>query len=179
MQRAQSIRIGFDMDDVICDTHGALIHWAETAFDLSLTDRRDQPIHDLLTGSQAKQMTEMLNEGSFFRNLDPLQDAIQVLDKLNSKYDVFIVTAAMEHPACMSHKFRWISEYLPFFNPLNIVFCGEKYVADVDFLVDDTPRHFERLRGEGIVFSAPKNLQEDRYRRVGSWDDVNKLFESL
>lgn len=79
----------------------------------------------------------------------------------------------------MPHKFEWISEHLPFFNPLNIVFCGEKFIADVGFLVDETPRHFERLRGEGIVFSAPKNLHENRFRRVRNWDDVDQLFETL
>ncbi|MCG3266913.1 hypothetical protein [Yoonia sp. I 8.24] len=169
-------RIGFDMDDVICDTYGSLRLWAETSYDIPAHEKRDMPIQSLLTDSQNQKMVEMLNEGSFFATLDALPKAIDVLETLVKKHDVFIVTAAMEHPACMSHKFKWISEHLPFFNPLNIVFCGEKYVTDVDYLIDDTPRHFERLRGQGIVFSAPKNRDEKRYKRVDNWDDVAAFF---
>lgn len=66
MQAAQSIRIGFDVDYFICDTHGRLIHWAETTFGLNLAGQKDLPIHDLLAKAQAKLMLELLNEGSFF-----------------------------------------------------------------------------------------------------------------
>lgn len=172
----QHSRIGFDMDDVICDTYGSLRLWAEKSFAIPAHENLDQPIQALLDDVQIHQMTAMLNEGSFFRSLTALPQAVDVLESLVRRHDVFIVTAAMEHPACMLHKFDWISEYLPFFNPLNIVFCGEKYVADVHYLVDDSPRHFERLRGEGIVFSAPKNRQEKRYKRFDDWKQIGDFF---
>lgn len=172
-------RIGFDMDDVICDTHGQLLRWAETTYGISAANNHDQPIRTLLNDAQIKQMTDMLNEGSFFGTLSALPGAVETLQSLNENFDLFIVTAAMEHPACMPHKFQWITEVLPFLDPLKIVFCGEKYVADVDYLVDDTPRHFEHLRGEGIVYSAPKNREETRYKRVNNWEEVRELFGSL
>lgn len=169
-------KIGFDMDDVICDTYGSLRLWAETTYGIPANEKRDRPVQTLLNASQNQQMVEMLNEGSFFATLDALPQAYEVLEELVKKHDVFIVTAAMEHPACMSHKFHWISERLPYFDPLKIVFCGEKYVADVDYLIDDTPRHFERLRGEGIVFSAPKNRDEKRYKRFDNWKEISAFF---
>ncbi|MEP3036938.1 MAG: hypothetical protein ABJO67_21635, partial [Pseudoruegeria sp.] len=65
-------RIGFDMDEVICDTHGSLLRWAEVKFNLDLTCRGNLPIDALLTSEQFKEMTTMLNEGSFFGTLAPM-----------------------------------------------------------------------------------------------------------
>ena len=169
-------RIGFDMDDVICDTRGALITWAEQGFgrDLGATD--DATIHELLTTEEAPVMKAMLDEGAIFGDLTPKPNAVKTLEDLTQHHDIFIVTAAMEHPGSFGYKFEWIAKHLPFFDPLKVVFCGEKYVADVDVLVDDSPHHFKRLRGEGVVFSAPKNRGETRYRRVNTWNDVRDLF---
>jgi 5'(3')-deoxyribonucleotidase len=55
-------------------------------------------------------------------------------------------------------------------------FCGDKAVLDADFLIDDTARHFERFRGTPILFSAPHNRGEARFRRVDGWADVRELF---
>lgn len=169
-------RIGFDMDEVICDTYAALSAWAVETFGLRSDPGNPAPLHEMLTPAERAEMLEMLNEGSFFRHLAPMAGAVEVLRSLVQTDEVFIVTAAMEHPGSMAPKFAWIEEHLPFFDPLHIVFCGEKHIADVDYLVDDTPRHFARLRGEGIVFTAPRNLGETGYRRVDNWAQVASLF---
>jgi len=43
-------------------------------------------------------------------------------------------------------------------------------------LIDDNMRHFERFRGEGILFTAPHNLGVRGYRRVANWKEAEKLF---
>ncbi len=37
-------------------------------------------------------------------------------------------------------------------------------------------RHFARFRGEGLLFTAPHNVGENRYRRVNDWQDVREMF---
>ena len=173
---ADRLRIGVDMDDVICDTYGALVAWCGAQFGLAPEVFEGRPIRAPLSAEQARRMQDMLDEGSIFRALAPKAGAAAVLARLSAHHDVFIVTAAMEHPASMAHKFAWIREHLPFWDPLKIVFCGEKYVADVDVLIDDSPHHFERLRGRGLVFSAAKNAGETRYPRVNDWAEVADFF---
>lgn len=169
-------RIGIDMDDVICNTHARLIRWAEQEFGLALHDRANEPIETLLTPSQNTAMTEMLNEGSIFRHLAPMDGAVEILAELYRAHDIFIVTAAMEHPGSLQHKFTWVEEHLPFFDPLRLVFCGHKHVVNVDYLIDDTPHHFEKLDGRGILYDAPKNRRENRYDRVRNWQDISRFF---
>ena len=43
-------------------------------------------------------------------------------------------------------------------------------------MIDDNVRHFERFWGEGILYTAPHNVNETRFRRVDSWDDVRAMF---
>lgn len=173
----QKYRIGVDMDDVICDTHRAILGWAETEFGLSLMDRADQQIEHLLSDDQVAALNSALNEGMLFRTLPAMVGAIEVLSDMVRAHDVFIVTAAMEHPGSLKPKFEWVEEFMPFFDPLKLVFCGDKSIVKVDYLIDDTPHHFERLSGTGILYDAPKNRAEDRFRRVRNWHEIARLFD--
>lgn len=58
----------------------------------------------------------------------------------------------------------------------NIVFCGDKGIIAADYLIDDNARHFARFRSEGILFTAPHNVEENRYRRVNDLQDVREMF---
>ncbi len=169
------MRIGFDMDDVICDTHGALVVWANGLFGPKSASRND-PIKAHLSSDAQMQMKSMLDQGDFFGQLAPKIGAVETLQWLYTQHECFIVTAAMEHPGSLTPKLEWIARHLPFWDPLRVVFCGEKHVVDVDWLVDDSPHHFERLRGRGLLFSAPKNRSEDRYPRADNWADVSAHF---
>lgn len=169
-------RIGIDMDDVICDFHGTIYDWCTDQFDLDPAFKYKRHIADMLTPDQNAQRTALLNDGNIFRDFAPKDGAVDVLKALTARHDVFIITAAMEHPNSLGPKFDWVQTHLPFFDPLQIVMCGHKYMANVDYLIDDTPSHFEKLDGEGIVFTAPKNLGESRYTRVDDWEQVANLF---
>ena len=55
-------------------------------------------------------------------------------------------------------------------------FAGIKAFFLADYLIDDTYRHFERFRGQGILFSAPHNVAVTGCRRVANWREVEELF---
>ncbi len=169
-------RLGIDMDDVICDLHGYIYDWCVDNFGFDPAFKYKRHIAGMLTPDQAAQRLALLDEGQVFRDFKPNIGAVEVLEQLVQKHDVFIVTAAMDHPRCLMPKFEWVQEHLPFFNPKKLVFCGDKYVANVDYLIDDSLRHFERLEGEAVVYSAPKNLHETRYKRVNTWAEIADMF---
>jgi 5'(3')-deoxyribonucleotidase len=96
--------------------------------------------------------------------------------ELAQAHEVFIATAAMEYPGSFAAKFRWLSEHFPFIRPGQIVFCGDKSILSADYLIDDNDRHFPRFRGQGILFSAPHNLNVTGYPRANGWVDVERMF---
>lgn len=169
-------RLGFDMDDVICDFHGHIFDWCADRFDLDPVHKYKTHTVDLLTEAQRAERKALLDDGNVFRDFAPNEGAVDVIERLSRSYDVFVITAAMEHPKSLQPKFDWIETHLPFLDPLKLVFCGVKYVANVDFLIDDTPGHFDHFSGEGILYSAPKNLSETRYRRADNWQQIAEMF---
>jgi len=43
-------------------------------------------------------------------------------------------------------------------------------------LIDDSPRHFARFSGQGYLYTAPHNLNENRYPRLNDWAAVRRQF---
>jgi 5'(3')-deoxyribonucleotidase len=167
------------MDDVLVDTAGRLIERYNRLYGEALTSADlDGHIEHVAPLERREVVRAMLHEPDFFADLEPMGGGLACVHELVERYEVFIATAAMEFPSSFPAKFAWLRQHLPFVPTSHIVFCGDKSVLDVDYLIDDTPRHFVRLAGKGVLFSAPHNRLETAYTRVNDWADVRGLFLS-
>jgi len=171
-------RIAIDMDETIADALGKHITLYNEAFgaDLCREHLNGSDLRECVPESHRSALDAMVHHAAFFEDLDVMPGSQRVIEELTSKYEVFITTSAMEVPCSFSAKFGWLARHFPFIPTSHIVFCGDKSVLAADFLIDDTPRHFRRFRGEGILFSAPHNRSVVGFRRVDSWGDVRQLF---
>ncbi len=171
-------RIAVDMDDVLADTMTAYLELYNQEHNetISKTDLHGKAIWDVIPSDRFQKVAGYLRTAHFFDDLPVMQDSQEVLRRLSGHYEVFIATAAMEFPNSFSSKYRWLQQHFPFISPLNVVYCGDKSILNADYLVDDTPRHFLRFAGEGILFSSPHNLLVNSYRRVNNWREVESLF---
>jgi 5'(3')-deoxyribonucleotidase len=82
----------------------------------------------------------------------------------------------MDVPCSFRPKYEWLRDHFPFIPNRNIVFCGDKSIIAADYLIDDNTRQLAAFRGEGIIFTAPHNVNETRFRRVDDWRAVRKMF---
>ena len=172
--------IGIDMDEVIADTLGALLdrYNADFAMEISKADLMGIRFWEKIPKDRHAHVIDYFTDGEIFADLPVFEDSVEVIRELQDNYEVFITTAAMEVPSSFNAKFRWLERHFPFIPASHIVFCGDKSVLAVDYLIDDNTRHFRRLRGEGIVFTAPHNIHETGFRRVDNWIDVRRMFLS-
>ena len=171
-------RIAVDMDEVIADTltkHLALYN-AEFGESLTFDDLRGKKLQDLVVEEHREKVESFLTAEDFFGDLGVVEGSQGVVAELTERYEIFVTTAAMEYPTSFAAKFRWLKEHFPFVPASNVVFCGDKSVIAADYLIDDNARHFACFRGEGILFTAPHNVEENRYRRVSGWQDVREMF---
>ena len=178
MNERSSTRIAIDMDEVIADSlekHLRLYN-AEFGASLKVEDTRGKKLHDVVAEDHREGLEALLWSDDFFGDLKVVEGSQDVVSELVRRYEVFVTTAAMEYPNSFADKFRWLEWHFPFIPATNVVFCGDKSIIDADYLIDDNARHFERFRGEGILFTAPHNVEEDCYRRVEDWQDVRKMF---
>src|SRR5699024_8381211 len=124
----------------------------------------------------AESVTNFLTEDDFFINLDVVEGSQKVIQQLTERYEVYIVTAAMEFPSSMGPKYKWLKKHFPFLNEQNFVFCGDKSIIQADYLIDDTPKNLQTFKGKGLLFSAPHNMNVQEYTRLNNWSEVAQYF---
>ena len=179
-----------DMDEVIADALSEHLLRYNRDFPndfpqpLTLDDLRGRRLWQVIPAHLHSTLDNYLREDDFFRNLGVMPHAQRVLERLQSRYDIFIASAAMEVPTSFTAKFEWLAEHFPFIPTSHIVFCGDKSILRADYLIDDNIRQLELFQAsqngeisrEGILYTAPANLDNTTYRRVNNWQDIEKMF---
>lgn len=101
-----------------------------------------------------------------------MPDAIEVIKKLNDKFDVYIVSAfvdkrrPMKSKIMASYKYGWIRKNLPFINPKHIVLTSAKDIIMCDIKIDDK---FGNLKGYGKI----KLLLDHMHNRKYSFEELD------
>jgi 5'-nucleotidase len=170
-------RLIVDMDDVLADATGQFINFYEKEFGVRVT-------RESLNGKEEMErfpdhhqtVYKFTFRKDFFRTMTVKSDSQRVLQELNKKYELFIVSSAMEFPNSLPEKLEWLGEHFSFLHWKQFVFCGSKAVVYGDYMIDDLPHNLERFNGEKLMFTAPHNLQLNHFKRVNNWLDVEKLL---
>lgn len=171
-------RIAIDMDEVIADTLGHYLqrYNAELGRNLTREALYGKRLMEVLPAEDVPHILQYFQTEEFFAKIGVMPGARDVVEALTEEYEVFITTAAMEVPVSFTPKYNWLREHFPFLPSSHFVFCGDKSIIAADFLIDDSVKHFARFHGEGILFTAPHNVSETRFRRVNNWEDVRTMF---
>lgn len=137
---------------------------------------RGRRVFEVIDPEHVSRVRTYFDREDFFSDIPVMPGSQKVLRELCGQYEVFITTAAMDVPCSFSAKYLWLQRHFPFISPKQIVFCGDKSIIAADYMIDDDPKHFRRFGGEGIIYTAPHNINEKKYRRVENWEDVRKMF---
>lgn len=171
-------RIAIDMDDVLADTTVKIIHTINNLVDKNYTyeelmsdqSARERFLKDYLANNS------FLWQPGFFLDVPIKAKAVEVVQKLSEKYEIFIDSAATEFPESLKEKLIWMKQHFPFISWTHIVFCGHKYMIKADYLIDDHEKNLKSFHGTPLLFTAPHNLHIHEYQRVDTWDAVAQLL---
>lgn len=165
------------MDDVMADATGQLLNFYEKEFGIRV--HRDSLNHQDeghgFPGHHAI-VKQFPYQPSFFRTMKLHENSYEVLRELNDKYELFIVSAALEFPQSLTEKLEWLQEHFSFLSWKQIVFCGSKTIVHGDYMIDDLPRNLEHFNGEKFIFTAPHNLHYHHFNRLNNWKEVAERF---
>lgn len=166
--------IAIDMDDVLANTAKKLRTIYEEEYQKKWTKEElaGKNFRDLVEKGDVAEHIALLNKPGFFRDLDVMENAVEVMRELNKKYEIFIVSAAMEFPNSLRDKYEWVQEHLPFITWKQICLCGLKSFVQTDVMIDDRTRNFTHFKGRPLLFTAHHNLHEENYERVKDWKEV-------
>ncbi len=170
-------RLLIDMDDVMADATGQFIRFYENEFGVRVT-REELRYKDECEGfpDHHDVVKQFPFRENFFATMVPHAGSQEVVEALTKKYEVFIVSAAMEFPQSLTEKFNWLQIHFPFLHWKQFVFCGSKAVVHGDYMIDDLPHNLENFTGDKFIFSAPHNLHYNQFARLSNWREVSERF---
>lgn len=168
-------RIAIDMDEVIADVIPKFIklYNRDYGVPLDLVIEPGNEIYKHVPENVNRKWFDYINEPGFFRDLDVIPDSQRVIKALQEKYDVYIVSAAMEFRNSLTDKYDWLAEHFPFIDWQHIMFCGNK-IIEADFLIDDRIKNFISFKGRPLLYTSPHNLLITDYERVSSWAEIEE-----
>jgi 5'(3')-deoxyribonucleotidase len=166
-------RIGIDMDEVVADTIKKFIdiYRINHDFEIIPENMTGKEIGDMLPAELNAIKRDYINQQGFFRDIPVIPGSQQIVKELCKKYDVYIVSAAMEFKNSFLDKYEWLQEHFPFIPWTNIIFCGHK-IVNVDVLIDDRIKNFVNYDGRKLLYTSPHNLLINDYERVNNWQEV-------
>ncbi len=167
-------RIAIDMDEVLADTAAHQLAWYERDFGPGPTAAELHGSHlaAQVPAAHRARIVEHLHHPNFFRDIPIMPGAVEAVRALSERYELFVASAAMEHPVSFAAKFEWLREFFPMIPPSHCVFCGDKSIIGADYLLDDSPYQLVRFRGTPLIFTAVHNVHETRFQRVADWPDA-------
>lgn len=119
---------------------------------------------------------DYLKEPGLFLDLDPLPNAIEVLERLHGKYDILIVTSSVSN--AFAEKELWIEKHLPFIGKHNLIFSHRKNMIVGDLLFDDAPHNLTAFSSTGriaVAMDYPYN-RELSVPRVKDWLEFEEFL---
>ncbi len=163
------------MDGVLADVYSRF-------FDLHEEETGERKTMDEIIGiKEVEAFPEVLrwvNTPGFFLNIPVMTDSQRVLELLNKKYDIVIVSMATEFPESLTDKQIWLHEHFPFITWRQSVFCGNKSLIKADIMIDDHFMNLDNFEGETLMFVQPHNINNNghRHKPMASWTEIEKYL---
>ncbi|MEG1705275.1 MAG: hypothetical protein RR290_01715 [Clostridia bacterium] len=180
-----------DMDDVICNGGFLYLINEFTHKHYVIDDFKDYYMQDVIPQEDKKDWLEFFKQNNIYTKACFIQNAYEIIYKLNEVYNVFIVTSYIVpeeiiiSSKLLQDKFVWLQENLPFISPYNYVFCSNKDIIDCDIKIDDK---LSNLTGNihtktKLLFTAYHNknitdneLKNNNVIRVNNWNDISEIL---
>lgn len=166
-------RIAIDMDEVLADVIAKFeaLYKKNHPEDALRQQKDGEEFYAILPEHISGDFRKHIYEKGFFRDLEVIKDSQRVVKELDKKYDVFIVSAAMEFRNSLEDKVDWLADHFPFISWQRTIFCGLK-IVNTDIMIDDRSRNFVGFDGRPLLFSSPHNMLMTEFERVNNWEEV-------
>ena len=169
-----------DMDEIICNFLGKLLYQCKEKLniDIKLSDIKQWELKHYIDEEGIK----LFNTKGFFADLEPIDGAIEYLEKLHDEGHKIFIISSPQNEYCVFEKYQWVKKYLPFFPIGNLILVGNKgellsKIYD-GILFDDCGKYLEMFRGISVAMDMPYNKDADCDFRVGSWEEFYEFVGS-
>lgn len=173
-----------DMDDVI--TNGNFNKYIEEFMGIKIDMNQItnyEYVQDLVA-SKKDEFWHHVEDKDLYKGAPLFKDCYEVLEKLNKKYDLYIVTSYLWRDGIdisgknLGYKYYYLKEMLPFIDPSKYIFTTNKNLLKFDIKVDDKVSNLEGAKTK-ILFNRwhNKNKEYDQsIIRVNNWKEIEEVL---
>ena len=168
-------RLLVDMDGVLADVYAQFLR---LEYEKTGILPNWESLYGKLEAEAFPNYEESVRSINFFRKAPRMAGSIEGLKYLNNKYDVLVVSSAMEFPGSLIEKREWLGEFYPYISWKQIVFCGNKSVISGDIMIDDHPKNLDFFPGRKFLYTQPHNilLPMVSCTRVENWQQLTAIL---
>ena len=172
-----------DMDDVI--TISNFNQYIEEFMDIKIDMNEITNYYYVqdLVKEKSDEFWKYVEDKNFYEGAPLLKDCYKVLEKLNKKYDIYIVTSYLWTDGidlsgkCLSYKYYYLKEMLPFIDPSKYIFTTNKKLIHFDIKLDDKYENLENSNTK-ILFNSWHNFNKEYNDviRVNNWKEIEEIL---
>lgn len=140
------------------------------------------------------EFNKFIEKKNLYENPHVLPDAIEVIEKLNEVYDIYICSACINpfnveaSGMLFKNKYDFLIKLLPFIKPEHFIFTNSKHIFTADVMIDDRLSNFDNNITTKILFPSYHNkivteeeLKEKNAIRAGyewkhGWREIEKIL---
>ncbi len=178
-----------DMDEVLCiGGHlGVVNKFLNTSY--KVEDLSGYYTEDLVPKERLQNYYQFFETQNVYEYANIIPDAVEVLEKLSKKYQIFICTAYysdaydMDQSHCLIDKYKWLQKIFPFINPYQYVFINEKSLLNCDIKIDDKLSNLKGYGEQKYLFDSyhnqeisDKELEKEGVVRVSGWKELADIL---
>lgn len=189
----RSLTILVDMDGILCKCVEKVlrIHSEEAEVHADIDQIKGWNIGEHVTKGEL--INAYFDRPGFFRNLEPIDGAIEAMSTLRDRGHDIVVVSAPSGGMSASDKYAWIDEHLPWLGRKNVIMAKRKTLVRGDALIDDSLetlntwytlwRRSSYLPGPPPLFTIAypwnEGVPPHVALRAQSWKEPKKAWEAI
>lgn len=172
-----------DMDDVI--TTGNFNKYIEEFMNIKINMDEITNYYYVqdLVESKKDEFWNYVKDKDLYKGAPLFKDCYEVLEKLNKKYDIYIVTSYLWRDSIdisgknLGYKYYYLKEMLPFIDSSKYIFTTNKKLLHFDIKLDDKYENLENSNTK-ILFNSWHNFNKEYNDviRVNNWKEIEEVL---
>lgn len=178
-----------DMDDVLCEKGFIKMVNEFLGTNYKQEDANSYFINDLIPDERFEEWIDFFKKRNVYDYEDLTKDVQDVMQKLNEKYELYIVTAFVFRDAPelsgphLKDKFEYLYKNFPFIKPRQYIFINNKDLIEADIRIDDSVLKLNGKADIKLLYTAYHNLKisdeelkSKGIKRVNNWREIEKIL---